>query len=71
MSADRSSASHIADMRFEAVGCLVGTEAAGGTPLSCLGHIAAAAHTHTPTHRLTDYGSASHCDEPRAHVLPS
>lgn len=43
---DRSSVFHIADMWLEAVGCLVGTEAAGGTPPCCL-RLISAAHTHT------------------------
>lgn len=44
---DRSSVSHIADMWLEAVGCLVGAEAAGRAPPSRLRLISAA---HTVTH---------------------
>jgi len=48
---DRSSVSHIADMWLEAVGCLVGTEAAGGTPPSRL-RLTSAAHTLTQYWRV-------------------
>lgn len=50
---DRSSGSHIADMWLEAVGCLVGTEAAGGTPPSRL-RLISAARTHTHADPLKD-----------------
>lgn len=55
---DRSSVSHIVDMWFEAVGCLVGTETAGGTPPSCL-RLISAAHTHTDPLKDLNVGSAS------------